>query len=495
MEITVIIIIGLLQIALFLYNYSKLQVFKEIYPSIKTLRINLADDFVQGIEALHNNAVFKVIISSINKYLSNNKGQVSDYHLIKDIVDRNTDAKEDEINTLIPIPLYLGLVGTMICIVLGLKGLNLASVVDGDGAAMINGINPLLEGVAVAMIASIIGIFLTTVGSLLAKNAIIAVEENKNTFLTWIQAELLPNLSNDTAQTLEKMSNNLAAFNSTFAGNTRDLKDTLSTVTSSYTDLSNILTELNNMKIVQIASANIEVYEKLKYCTDEIGKLGVFLQELDQYHHNTTKAVASLNTFFDKGIEKIDEINLGVENALKRFTNNTITNLDIFQEKFDSQILDVSNAAQRQQKALQEHFSTLFELLTAALNIQNEELLKHFISFSSQIQTATNEQQEIFKQKLSETTALVEELKNLSAIKESVSKFENATMEQNRKIDTLSYYIKELAQVKSERVVQLKMSKMEKIAVITACSILSLAGLSYLLSQIANWVNGLLELL
>ncbi len=68
------------------------------------------DGFVEGINANPTNPIFNVILTSINRYLANNKGQVSDYYLMKDIVDRNVDAKEDEINTLIPIPLYLGLI-------------------------------------------------------------------------------------------------------------------------------------------------------------------------------------------------------------------------------------------------------------------------------------------------------------------------------------------------------------------------------------------------
>ena len=55
----------------------------------------------------------------MNNYLDNNKSAVSDFHLMKDIVDRNCDAKEEEIQTQIPVPLYLGLIGTMSGILIG----------------------------------------------------------------------------------------------------------------------------------------------------------------------------------------------------------------------------------------------------------------------------------------------------------------------------------------------------------------------------------------
>jgi hypothetical protein len=59
------------------------------------------------------NPIFSTIKNSINNYVEANKGSVSDFYLIKDIVDRNCDAKEEEIQAQIPVPLYLGLVGTM----------------------------------------------------------------------------------------------------------------------------------------------------------------------------------------------------------------------------------------------------------------------------------------------------------------------------------------------------------------------------------------------
>lgn len=60
------------------------------------------------------------IINATNGYLIRNKGAVSDFNLIKDIVDRNIDTVDDEISNQLALPLYLGLMGTMIGIVIGL---------------------------------------------------------------------------------------------------------------------------------------------------------------------------------------------------------------------------------------------------------------------------------------------------------------------------------------------------------------------------------------
>ena len=57
---------------------------------------------------------------SLNMYLQKNKGAASDFHIMKDVVERYCDADEEEITTQQPIPLYLGLMGTMVGIIVGI---------------------------------------------------------------------------------------------------------------------------------------------------------------------------------------------------------------------------------------------------------------------------------------------------------------------------------------------------------------------------------------
>ena len=65
-------------------------------------------------------------------------------------------------------------------------------------------------------------------------------------------------------------------------------------------------------------------------------------------------------------------------------------------------------------------------------------------------QQALGKQQDVLQKKLTETQVIVDELKNLSSIKDSISKFEKATAEQNRKIDRLTESIRLLTEAKVE---------------------------------------------
>lgn len=81
------------------------------------------------------------IVAPINQYLSKNEGAVADFLLIKDIVERNCDMKREEIDSQLPMPLYLGLMGTMLGIITGIGGIALKMEMDLVNL-LINQVNP-----------------------------------------------------------------------------------------------------------------------------------------------------------------------------------------------------------------------------------------------------------------------------------------------------------------------------------------------------------------
>src|SRR5690554_6047630 len=100
---------------------------------------------------------YEEILSPINNYLIKNKGAVGDFNLIKDIVDRSLDVEEEEISGNLPLPLYLGLFGTMLGIIISLVNISLQTSGNEDSEL----IKILLSGVKISMIASAIGIVYT----------------------------------------------------------------------------------------------------------------------------------------------------------------------------------------------------------------------------------------------------------------------------------------------------------------------------------------------
>ena len=86
--------------------------------------------------------------------------------------------------------------------------------------------------------------------------------------------------------------------------------------------------------------------------------------------------------------------------------------------------------------------------IDSQLEEQLRKLGEHASENVEKFYMALGKQQDALQKKLDETQVIVNELKNLSSIKESITKFEKATAEQNRKIDKLTDSIRLLAESK-----------------------------------------------
>lgn len=316
--IVILVIIGL-QISFFVKNLKRMHEFRDIFSSNQDdyHLIKDTNDIVSGIdrEGLNEGAIFTNIQNSINKYLYNNKGSVIDFHLLKDAVDRHCDAVEEDINTQTPIPLYCGLAGTMLGVILGLGSLLWTKAIDaliagtgstttGEAAqiaanAAAGGVNHLLVGVACAMVASIVGIGLTTVNSLLFKRCKLVEENGKNTFLAWMQSNLLPELPSDTAGVMKGLVRNLNKFNNTFSQNVEVLSGTFNKVNESYKTQADIIQKVHDMDVAKMANANINVLKELRGCTDKLEQFNEYLDKLDKFNLQFSEQAETQQIFRD----------------------------------------------------------------------------------------------------------------------------------------------------------------------------------------------------
>lgn len=298
-----------LQIFFFVKNVLRMRDYKKIFAEENSWGIahNPETNFVSGIYGRGNN-VFESIKDSINKYLENNSGSVIDFSLLKDAVDRHCDSVENDINTLTPTPLYCGLAGTMAGVIVGLGSLittgsitDLLSSGSGNFGTAAEGVNDLLSGVAWAMLASIMGILLTTIASLLFKRYKLQGEFGKNTFLAWLQAKLLPELPSDTSDALNRLVKNLNKFNNTFAENTSSLRGALREVNESYRIQGNVIKAVHDMDVMKMAKANVRVLEELKECTDKLEQFNEYLDDI----HGYTDAIHTFTTQFEQEANRL----------------------------------------------------------------------------------------------------------------------------------------------------------------------------------------------
>ena len=297
------------------------------------------------------NVVLGEIIDCINNYLLRNHNAAGDFNLMKDVVERICSKMENEIESEIPIPLYLGLMGTMIGIIVGIGSI---AITGGGFSAFVENpsesIGSLMGGVALAMIASLIGILLTTLGTLNNKSTKVNFEQNKNKFYNWLQTELLPSVSESVASTLGLLQRNLTKFNDSFSENVGKMDSTLGIAVDSLTDQTELLNALNDIDIDKFATANIKVLNDLKICFKQFEAFNNYIESVNycmskiksstdsiERLYNRTQALQELSDYFKKESKAIDQrqkvlaksaedINSTFEESLKRIADTSKDN-------------------------------------------------------------------------------------------------------------------------------------------------------------------------
>lgn len=404
----IVLAIIALQIYFFIRNVLRMREYKQIFSEEKSWGIahNTETNFVSGIYG-KGNGVFTSIKDSINKYLGNNSGSVIDFSLLKDAVDRHCDSVENDINTLTPVPLYCGLAGTMAGVIVGLGSLlrtgsitALLSSGSSNFGAAADGVNELLSGVAWAMLASICGIFLTTVGSILFKRYKLQGESGKNTFLAWLQAKLLPELPSDTSDALNRLVKNLNKFNNTFAANTTELRGALTQVNESYRIQGDIIKAVHDMDVMKMAKANVRVLQELKECTD---KLEVFNQYLDDIH-GYTDAIHTFTSQFEQESNRLHVL----EEIRNYFTRH--------KAEIAKDSADVDIALRNALKTIKETAGSNTKELNSTLVQQAEEFKQILKEEKESFEKVNNEIKAQFGAQLNQIPMLEKKLAEISAI-------------------------------------------------------------------------------
>ena len=391
-----------------------------------------------------SNPTLKIIIESINVYLEKNKGNSVDYHLMKDIVDRNCDALEDEIQAQLPMPLYAGLAGTMSGVIVGvgylwLNGglkqlLKVGDETNGNVSTGAEGIEAVLGGIALAMVASFVGIVLTTLGSWKTKAAKVEVEQGKQVFLSWLQQELLPKLKTGVDAEIGKITDNIKESNASFAANTTKLNATLKDINQAISGMTGMFQTLKGLNVVQFASANIQVYEKLKNCSEELGKFAEYITSLDSFiakidllstrmgnADDRVRAIEEMGQYFKDERSNLEAMKGVISSSIGEADANLKDSVVKFKESTAKNYTELATHNEQQRQALEKAIETQQQDLQAKL-----------------------------KEKVTQLDYISDELKKLAPIKDSVANFEKATREQNRKIDDLTASIRELAKAKAE---------------------------------------------
>lgn len=241
------------------------------------------------------------IKEDINSYLLNNYGAAVNFGIIKDIIDREVDIKDEEISHSIPTPLYLGLAATMIGIIFGLFAM---PELNGDHFS--KGIDALITGVKLAMFGSLIGLICTTaLSTFFYKKAKSELLKGKNEQISYLVAKLLPELEKSGELGVSGLRNSLDKFSINTTGFAKVLHETTLKTESNLKIQQEIIQKIDGMDVLKVSRANIELFDRLDNNMVAFNKFSESLSIMSMISSNL-KDFASRTVNIDKVINQID---------------------------------------------------------------------------------------------------------------------------------------------------------------------------------------------
>lgn len=414
-----------------------------------------------------DNPLIIKVVDTINSYLLRNKGAVSDFNLIKDIVERNCDAVDEEINQQLPVPIYLGLMGTVLGIILGLLSINfnpndfMASVTD------------LISSVKWAMTCSFVGLLLTTcLSAWLYRGAKAKLEEQKNELYTFIQIELLPQLSQDANSTILAMQAHLEKFNEGFSENVNGFDGIMNRILQAFDSQVRLTEQLQHMDIARVARLNASVLVELRKSMTEFEKFNQYLNLMNSFVGKTATLTDSVN----HQLSRTEDIKLVVESMQENIENNRLVmvKLQDFLGKVEAH------------NALLTATASLDDQLTEAI----DQLKKHVQEEINAIQQHTTEASQELETLMRAERGQLDKLKNLDQLDKLVKSMESMKASFDNQNSNLSSQVSKLsqsiAQMKSNQTITASVG-LPPIVLWIVAGLIGLSAVIFVCSNVYNW--------
>ena len=96
---TIVIVVIAWQFASYWANEKRIERIKHLFPEQNNSVVVKTND-TTSIYNEDASGEFKETLEDINSYLEKNKNKTFDYHILKEIVDRNSQSLEDEVDTM-----------------------------------------------------------------------------------------------------------------------------------------------------------------------------------------------------------------------------------------------------------------------------------------------------------------------------------------------------------------------------------------------------------
>lgn len=306
------------------------------------------------------------VTRQLQEYISANAHVAPNFDIVKDIVERCSEEISGRVRTLLSIPLYYGLCGTILGIILGLLPLALSS------EGLMDNIPFLLGGVAIAMTGSLVGVVLTTRAHIVYKEAITQHEASKRVFFNWFQVSQLPVLGNNPAGPIGQLIRSLSSFNEEFAQSAGVMSQTAEDIAQTFDSQRELLILMRDFTSSHVIQQNLDLARQMTQHVDVVRsfnasilgmqnyveKLQVVTQEL-QSSAEYLKVSQDLVQVLNSEKQAIERATGGLAEHIRTMYNNQqeITNysLETIRQQSEQVVHDFSHQMDRVVATLAEH--------------------------------------------------------------------------------------------------------------------------------------------
>lgn len=339
---------------------------------------------------------FEEVVNETNAYLCKNVGSSADFILIQDICERKIESLESQISNSLNVPLYLGLAGTFVGIIIGLVGIatNVNSLFG--QAANLSSLTTLLAGVVIAMFASLFGLGLMVRNSAVNyKQALVNCNRHKNGYYDFIRRELMPVLSNSMASSLNSLKSVLGEFIGKFGHNLTAYANSAELLNDNIEKQHLLLVEINKMNQTQVAAEIAKTFATLKDASDSLNVFKSYQQSLNETVKEVNSAVKRIDDIVDTFDDFSKSLKLVVENQgaaadlQKQFSAAIETHFptgsearEMWRKQFDELTTDASSVSEelnRQLKASTEYIRSFTD--------NNKEAFSSIANFKEVLET------------------------------------------------------------------------------------------------------------
>lgn len=160
------------------------------------------ENHADGVAIRYGNELTREITEAVNSSLRGGRSVLITRSMLYDMVERPVERREEEARSKIVLPLYMGLIGTMAGVVIGLFTLTINWIWGGTGLEDSSAISELLLGVALAMVGSLLGLLFTTILTSRKSKSMSACDKGRLLFFAELQERLLPQSTNTFVETV-----------------------------------------------------------------------------------------------------------------------------------------------------------------------------------------------------------------------------------------------------------------------------------------------------